>query len=119
MPCLLAVVGSSGGGGDSRQNRSSSRTNSDVSSSKGKEKAEERCDNLRSTANSAEVLHCRALDIDPCLLLPVDAFTRDCSESASGGGGDAAVAPTPTYAALLDGRGDLVAVGNGLHNCII
>lgn len=118
MPCLLAVVGSSGGGGDSRQNRSTSRTNSDISCSKGKEKSEERCDNL-STANSAEVLHCRALDIDPCLLLPVDAFTRDCSESASGGGGEAAVAPTPTYAALLDSRGDLVAVGNGLHNYII
>jgi len=118
MPCLLAVVGSSGGGGDSRQNRSSSHTNSDDSSSKGEEISEERCDNLN-TANSAEALHCRALDIDPCLLLPVDAFTRDCSENASGGGGEAAVAPTPTYAALLDGRGDLVAVGNVLLNCIV
>lgn len=103
MPCLLAVVGSSSGGGDSRHNGPCSPANGNS--------GEESSGNMSAAENSAEASHCLALGIDPCLLLPADAFTQRSSESASSGGAcEAAVAPTPTYAALLDGHGDLVAV---------
>jgi hypothetical protein len=93
---LLAVVGNDGGassGGDDVRDDDDDGGSAHSGASAAVSRSPSH------TASSAEAAHCRAVGIHPGLLVRAP---------ARGGLGEGA--PTPTYAALLDGRGDLVAV---------